>query len=98
MNKYKIELYNNALAEVLDEFGISENELFHSNNAECVEARMALIVALSKSLSDGEIAELTKALRRCSVCKLRNRYDDKNAPWTVKRCIEYIKSSAIVPR
>jgi crotonobetainyl-CoA:carnitine CoA-transferase CaiB-like acyl-CoA transferase len=92
MNKYKIELYGRALAEVLDEFGISEAELFRSNNAECVQARTALIVALSKMLSDGEIAELTKKMRRCSVCVIRNRYDDRTAPWTVRRCIDAIKA------
>lgn len=92
MNKYKIELYGRALAEVLDEFGISETELFRSNNAECVQARTALIVALSKMLSDGEIAELTKKMRRCSVCVIRNRYDDRTAPWTVRRCIDTIKA------
>lgn len=91
MNKYKIELYGKALAEVLDEFGITEAELFGSNNAECVQARTALVVALSKMLSDSEIAELTKKMRRCSVCVIRNRYDDRTAPWTVKRCIDAIK-------
>lgn len=91
MNKYKIELYGKALAEVFDEFGITEAELFGSNNAECVQARTALVVALSKMLSDSEIAELTKKMRRCSVCVIRNRYDDRTAPWTVKRCIDAIK-------
>lgn len=92
MNKYVIEIYENTLYRVLEEFGITEQVMFNSNEAECVQARMSLIVALhEKGLSDKEIAECTKKMRRCSVCCIRNRYNDATAPWTVKMCIERIK-------
>lgn len=92
MNINVIDIYNAALAEVLGEYGISEKELFHSNEAECVQARQALVIGLSRmGLSDSEIAECTKKMRRCSVCRVRNKYDDRSAPWTVLRCIERIK-------
>lgn len=91
MNRHIIELYNNALQKVLEEYGITERSLFNCNCAECTEARMALIVALSEKMSDKDIAECTHKMRRCSVCSVRNRYDDKTAPWTLKRCIQAIK-------
>lgn len=94
MNKNIIILYEDVLRKVLDEFGISQKEMFYSNEAECVQARMALIVALTDiGLSDKEIAECTKKMRRCSICKIRNRYRDADAPWTVKMCIDKIKGS-----
>ena len=96
MNKNMIELYGQALKKVLEEYGITEVEMFNSNNDECVEARSALIVALSDmGMSDKDIAICTHKMRRCAVCKVRNRYDDRTAPWTVKRCIQAIKG---VPR
>lgn len=91
MNKNVIDLYENILKRILDEFGITEQELFNCNCAECVQARTALVLALSEHLSDKEIAECTKKMRRCSVCCIRNRYRDNSVPWTVKRCIEAIK-------
>ena len=100
MNKNVIELYDGMLAVVLDDYGITEVELFHSNDAECVQARVALVVSLScRGLSDKEIAECTKKMRRCSVCKIRNHYDDARAPWSVKLCLEHLSASAkIVPK
>ena len=98
MNKDKIQLYNSALALTLDSYELTEQELFGSNREECVEARQSLIIGLNYlGLTDKEIAELTHKLRRCSVCKVRNHYDDRSAPWTVKRCIESIKVCG-VPR
>lgn len=92
MNIHVINIYNEALAKVLGEYGISERDLFHSNDAECVQARQALVIGLSQlGLSDNEIAECTKKMRRCSVCRVRNRYDDRSAPWTVLKCIEMIR-------
>lgn len=94
MNKDVIIIYDKVLAEVLEQFGISEQLLFNSNEAECVQARMALIVSLHDSgLSDKEIAECTRKMRRCSVCCIRNRYKDATAPWTVKMCIERIRNN-----
>ena len=91
MNKNVIELYEKALKVVLDDYGLSTEELFRSNDAECVQARMSLVVYLHRrGLSDKEIAECTQKMRRCSVCKIRNHYDDARAPWTVKRCLEHI--------
>lgn len=56
MNKNMIELYGQALKKVLEEYGITEVEMFNSNNDECVEARSALIVALSDmGMSDKDI-------------------------------------------
>ncbi len=92
MNKNVVELYSKVLAEVLNEYELEEAVMFASNAEECVQARQSLIVGLAdKGLSDKEIAECTKKMRRCSVCKIRNKYDDRSAPWTVQRCIERIK-------
>lgn len=92
MNKNVILIYEKALAVVLDEYGIDDKTLFNTNDEECTQARKALVIALhEKGLTDKEIAECTKKMRRCSICKIRNRYDDKTAPWTVKKCIENIK-------
>lgn len=98
MNKNVIELYGKALRVVLEEYGITEEVLFRSNDAEVVQARVALVVYLHrKGVSDKEIAECTNKMRRCSICKIRNHYDDRSAPWTVKRCIEHITSDEVVP-
>ena len=99
MNKNVIELYEKVLNVVLDDYQLTAGELFHSNDAECVQARMVLVVSLNKKgLSDKEIAECTQKMRRCSVCKIRNHYDDARAPWTVRRCLEHIMSDKVVPR
>ena len=93
MNKNVTELYNKVLAVVLNEYEITAEELFHSNNSECVQAREVLIVTLNKKgLSDKEIAECTQKMRRCSVCKIHNRFNPGNAPWSVKICLEHLKS------
>lgn len=92
MNKNVVEIYECALKMVMEEYGVTEGELFTSNEADCVQARQALIIGASRlGLSDKEIAECTHKMRRCSVCKVRNRYDDRIAPWTVLRCIERIR-------
>lgn len=92
MIKEKINIYADVLGRILEDFGLSEEALFRSNEADCVQARQALVVVLSKKgLSDKDIAELTHKLRRCSVCLIRNRYREENAPWTVRRCIDALK-------
>lgn len=92
MNKDVINIYEKILSKVLEDFGITEQLLFGSNDAECVQARQALIVGLAdRGLSDKEIAECTRKMRRCSVCRVRNKYDDRTAPWTVRMCIERIR-------
>lgn len=92
MNKNVIEIYKKVLAEVLDEYELDEAAMFSSNAEECVQARQALIIGLSRiGLSDKEIAECTHKMRRCSVCIIRNKYNDGAAPWTVKLCLEKIK-------
>lgn len=96
MNKNVTELYNKVLAEVLSEYELDEAVMFASNAEECVQARQALIIGASRlGLSDKEIAECTKTMRRCSVCIIRNKYNDGTAPWTVKLCLEKIKQIAI---
>ena len=91
MNKNIQKIYGQALAVVLDEFGMTAEYMFTHNTTECVQARMSLLEALiEEGLTDQDIAELTH-MRRCSICKIRNRFDDKRAPWTVKMCIEHIK-------
>lgn len=87
--KHKRELYARVLAEVLDTFGITEEVLFSSNREASVQGRMALVRSLSPFLSDSEIAELTP-LRRCSVCAVRNKYNDKTATWSVRKCVEFL--------
>lgn len=94
MNKNVIELYEKTLKVVLEDYGLSVSELFNSNDLERVQARMTLVVSLHRrGLSDKEIADCTQKMRRCSVCKIRNHYDDDHAPWTVKRCLEHILTS-----
>lgn len=89
--KVKQELYRRALAEVLDTFGINEEELFSSNKEACMQGRIVLIRTLSPYLSDGDIALLTP-LRRCSICLIRNKYKEASAAWSVRRCIEVINN------
>lgn len=85
----KRELYNRALAEVLETFGVTEEELFSLNKESCIEGRMALVRYLSQYMSDSDIALLTP-LRRCSICAIKNRYSDASAPWSVRRCVEIL--------
>ena len=93
MNKEKQQVYNEVLAEVLDRFGLTEERMFKCNCTECVEARTSLVMTLYRmKFSDGDIAELTQKMRRCSICLIRNRYCEANAPWTVGHCIEAIKN------
>lgn len=90
MYKGKIPIYDRILAVVVEEFGISKQVLFRSNECDCVQARMALVVGLAgRGLSDKDIAELT-GMRRCSVCAIRNRYKEASAAWSVRRCVEII--------
>lgn len=91
MVKEKINIYADVLGRILEDFGLSEEAMFRSNEADCVQARQALVVVLAKKgLSDKDIAELTHKLRRCSVCYIRNHYDDGRAPWVVKKCVEVL--------
>ena len=85
----KRELYNRALAVVLDAFGITETEMFTSNREACVQARVALVRKLSQYMSDGDIALLTP-LRRCSICCIKNRYQGDKEPWSVRKCVELL--------
>lgn len=92
MNKNVIELYKKALAVVLDEYGVTEERMFNSNDAECVNARKALIMGLiERGLTDQQIADCTHKLRRCAVCKIRNKFAPPTEKWDVKMCIEHIK-------
>lgn len=93
MNKEKQRVYNEVLAEVLDRFELTEERMFRCNCTECVEARTSLVMTLTgMGFSDSDIAELTQKMRRCSICLIRNRYSEANAPWTVRHCIEAIKN------
>lgn len=93
MNKDKKELYNEVLTKILERYELTEERLFNCNRSECVEARTSLVITLhSRGLSDGDIAELTQKMRRCSVCIIRNRYNEANAPWTVRNCIDALKN------
>lgn len=93
MNKEKQQVYNEVLAVVLDQFELTEERLFRCNCAECVEARTSLIITLhDMGFSDNDIAELTRKMRRCSICLIRNRYSEVNAPWTVRHCIDALKN------
>ena len=92
MNKNAKEVYDRVLAVVLDDFGLTAEKMFNSNEPDCVNARASLIISLrDEGLSDKEIADCTQKMRRCSVCLIRNRYSDKTAHWEVKMCIERIK-------
>lgn len=87
--KIKQALYDKALAEVLEFFGINGCELFESNKEQCAEGRMVLVVALSPYLCDSDIA-LLSSMRRCSICAVRNKYNKETASWSVKRCLEIL--------
>ena len=94
MNKEKALIYNKVLDKVLDDFELTAEKMFGSNESECVQARQALIIALTRrGLADKDIAELTHKMRRCSVCIIRNRYRDETAEWTVRHCLERIRES-----
>lgn len=92
MNKNAKEIYDRVLAVVLDDFGLTEAKMFGTNEPDSVNARASLIISLRDAgLRDKEIAECTQKMRRCSVCIIRNKYNDKTAHWEVKMCIERIK-------
>lgn len=92
MNKNVTELYSKALAVVLDEYGLTEERMFKSNDAECVSARKALIMGLiDRGFTDQQIAECTHKLRRCAICKIRNKFAPLTEKWDVRMCIEHIK-------
>lgn len=92
MNKNVTELYNKALAVVLDEYGLTEEKMFASNEVDCVQARKALIIGLiNRGLTDQQIADCTHKLRRCAICKIRNKFAPLTEKWDVKMCIEHIK-------
>ena len=92
MNKNAKEIYDRVLAVVLDDFGLTKERMFSTNEPDSVNARASLIISLrDEGLSDKEIAECTQKMRRCSVCIIRNKYSDKTAHWEVKMCIEHIK-------
>lgn len=88
--KFKRALYDVVLAEVLDAFGVTEEELFNCNKEQCKEGRMVLVVALSPFLSDSDIAAFS-SMKRCSICAKRNKYDKNNASWSVMKCLEIIE-------
>lgn len=92
MNKDVESIYQKTLQGIIDKFDIDEQKLFHSNDAECVQARTVLVISLSKrGLNDKEIADCTHKMRRCSICKIRNKFDADNAGWTVKMCLEHLQ-------
>ena len=92
MYKEKIFIYKRVLAVVIEEFEISEQPLYNSNESDCVQARTALVVGLARrGLSDKDIAELTGKMRRSSVCAIRNRYRDDTAEWSVRHCLDRLK-------
>lgn len=92
MNKNVAIVYERVLAIVLDDFGLTAEKMFGTNDPDCVNARVSLIIALrDEGLTDREIAECTHKMRRCSICQIRNRYSDKTANWEVKTCIAHIK-------
>lgn len=91
MNKDVEMIYQKSLMAVLEKFDIDEKTLFSSNDAECVQARTALVISLNKKgLSDKEIADCTHKMRRCSICKIRNKFDVGHAAWTVRMCLDHL--------
>lgn len=90
MNKNVVEMYERALKVVLDEYGLTEDELFHTNRLDAVHARTALILPLSKRMCDSDIALCTH-MKRNSVCGVRNKHRGANA-WDVCRCIDDVNA------
>ena len=55
MNKNAKEVYDRVLAVVLDDFGLTAEKMFNSNEPDCVHARASLIISLRyEGLSDNE--------------------------------------------
>lgn len=88
--KIKRALYERVLAEVLEAFGITEDELFNNNKEACREGRMVLIIALRPYLSCTDMAELCP-MWRSSICTVINKFDRKAISWSAEVCMEKLK-------
>lgn len=88
--KIKRALYDKALAEVLDVFGVDKDELFQSNRDVCREGRIVLFVVLRPYLSCNDIAELC-SMWRSSICAVMNKYDRAALSWSAQVCLDKLK-------
>lgn len=88
--RIKKALYNEALAVVLDDFGVNSDELFNNNKEACREGRMVLIIALRQYLSCNDMAELCP-MWRSSICTVVNKFDRKAISWSAEVCLEKLK-------
>ena len=88
--RIKQALYNEALAVVLDDFGVNSDELFNNNKEACREGRMVLIVALRPYLSCNDMAELCP-MWRSSICTVINKFDRNAISWSAEVCLEKLK-------
>ena len=91
MNKNVTIVYESVMAVVLDDFCVDRQVMLHSNDAECVQARTVLYVALhERGLSDAEIAQCS-GVHRESVNRTRNRFREVYAPWLVRVCLDKVR-------
>lgn len=77
------ELYRPLLAEVVRLTELPEEQLLHSNLEECADARSILVHALSRFLTDNQIATLIGRTRQ-GVNFIRSGFDARCTKWTVQ--------------
>ena len=77
------ELYRPLLAEVVRLTELPEEQLLHSNLEECADARSVLVYALSRYLTDTQIATLI-GLTRQGVNFIRQGFDARRSKWSVE--------------
>lgn len=83
------EIFERTLQTVTEVTDIPRHELLSSNCEECVDARFLLVLALSKMLTDSEIARLMCRTRR-GIAYLRQS-EHKMHKWLVRRNWEEIE-------
>jgi len=77
------ELYRPLLAEVVRLTELPEEQLLHSNLEECADARSILVHALSRFLTDNQIATLIGRTRQ-GVNFIRQGFDARRSKWSVE--------------
>lgn len=77
------ELYRPLLAEVVRLTELPEEQLLHSNLEECADARSILVHALSRYLTDTQIATLIGRTRQ-GVNFIRQGFDARRSKWSVE--------------
>ncbi len=85
-----LDFYREIKETVINESGIEESELLHSNREECVDARYILVYVLCSYLTDHEIRKFTGLSNAC-VNKIRNNFSGKENKFSVRCLYELIR-------